>query len=116
LHPAMSDLMDVFNAGDLAVVHRVAYPNNTRSHFDDQRVWENGNPADTKSYEGWLYRYIQENAVAAGFKLPVLSVQANQPVLLRGTEPFVNIANPDSFDILYADPKRTKLSAGWEGQ
>ena len=116
LHPAMADLMDAYNAGDLAVVHRVAYPNNTRSHFDDQRVWENGNPAQNKSYEGWLYRYIQESAVSAGFKLPALSVQANQPVLLRGTEPFVNIANPDSFDILYPDPKRTKLSTGWEGQ
>ena len=116
LHPSMADLMEVFNAGDLAVVHRVAYPNNTRSHFDDQRVWENGNPAQTKSYEGWLYRYVQENAVAAGFKLPVLSVQANQPVLVRGAEPFVNIANPDSFDIIYPDPKRTKLVTGWDAQ
>src|SRR5262245_27356450 len=35
LHPSLSQLMPVFNSGDLAVVHRVGYPNNTLSHFDD---------------------------------------------------------------------------------
>lgn len=116
LHPSLGDLTEIFNAGDLAVAHRVGFPNNSRSHFDDQRVWENGDPAQPKSFEGWLYRYIQENAVAAGFNLPALSVQANQPVLMRGDEPFVNIANPNTFDYLYTDPKKSKLAAGWDGQ
>ncbi|MGH9868754.1 MAG: DUF1501 domain-containing protein [Candidatus Polarisedimenticolia bacterium] len=114
LHPALSDLMEVYNAGDLAVVHRVGFPDNSRSHFDDQRVWENGDPAQAKSFEGWLYRYIQENALSAGVNLPALSVQPNQPVLLRGTEPFVNIANPDTFDYLPAEPKRSKLAGAWD--
>ena len=116
LHPAMAELMPVFNAGDLAVVHRVGFPANTKSHFDDQRVWENGNPAQTKLFEGWLYRYIQENAISAGVLLPALSVQANQPILLRGQEPFVNIASPNSFDYIYGDPKRTKLTNAYDGQ
>ncbi len=116
LHPAMSPIMPLFNSGDLAVVHRVGYPNNTMSHFDDQRVWENGDPTQTKLFEGWLYRYIEENAVSAGVLLPALSVQANQPVLLRGAEPFVNVANPNSFDYIYGDPKRTKLSTALDGE
>lgn len=115
LHPAMSSLMPLYASGDLAIVHRVGYPNNTMSHFDDQRVWENGNPAQTQLFEGWLYRYIAENAVSAGVQLPALSVQANQPILLRGDEPLVNIANPNSFDYLPADPKKTKLKNGWGG-
>lgn len=115
LHPALADLMDVFNAGELAIAHRVGFPDNSRSHFDDQRVWENGNPAEPKLFEGWLYRYIQENAVAAGFTLPALTVQANQPVIMRGDEPFVNIANPDSFDYFVSGAKRTKLATGWDG-
>jgi uncharacterized protein (DUF1501 family) len=113
LHPAMGDVMEVFNAGELAVVHRVGFPNNSRSHFDDQRVWENGDPLETKSFEGWLYRYVVESAVAQGVTLPALTVQGIPPVLLRGDQKFVNIANPDSFDYLYADPKRSKLSGGW---
>jgi uncharacterized protein (DUF1501 family) len=114
LHPAMAQILPVFASGDLAVVHRVGFPNNTKSHFDDQRIWENGDPTQPKMFEGWLYRYIIDNAVAAGFNLPALSVQANQPILMRGDEPFVNIANPDSFDYIPADPKRTKLSSGWD--
>jgi uncharacterized protein (DUF1501 family) len=98
------------------VIHRAGYPNNTKSHFDDQRVWENGDPTQTKMFEGWLYRYIEENAVSAGVLLPALSVQANQPVLLRGEEPFVNIANPNSFDYIYSDPKRSKISAAFDGE
>src|SRR5262245_46957489 len=104
LHPAMGQLLPLYATGDLAVVHRVGYPNNTKSHFDDQRVWENGDPTHTKLFEGWLYRYIEENAVSSGVMLPALSVQSNQPVLLRGAEPFVNIANPNSFDYIYGDP------------
>ena len=114
LHPAMAQILPVFTSGDLAVVHRVGYPNNTKSHFDDQRVWENGDPTQTKLFEGWLYRYIQENAVSSGVLLPALSVQSNQPVLLRGAEPFVNIANPNSFDYIYSDPKKTKITGTYD--
>jgi len=113
LHPAMADVMDVFNAGNLAIVHRVGFPNNSRSHFDDQRVWENGDPTEPKMFEGWLYRYVVENAVAQGVQLPALSVQGTPPVILRGNEKFVNVANPDSFDYLPAAPKRTKLANAW---
>ncbi len=113
LHPALADLMEVYKAVDLAVVHRVGFPNNSRSHFDDQRTWENGNPADPKSYEGWLYRYIAQNAVDQGASLPAITVQALPPVILRGDETFVNVANPDSFDYIYPDPKRSKFMNSW---
>ena len=116
LHPALADLMEPFNAGDLAVVHRVGFPNNSRSHFDDQRVWENGDPTESKSFEGWLYRYIQASALGQGVSLPALTVQALPPVLMRGQEKFVNIANPDSFSYLPAEPKRSKLANGWRTQ
>jgi uncharacterized protein (DUF1501 family) len=113
LHPALADLMEVYNAGDLAVVHRVGFPNNSRSHFDDQRTWENGNPADPKSYEGWLYRYIVQSAIDQGVRLPAITVQALPPVIVRGDEKFVNVANPDSFDYIFPDPKRSKFMNSW---
>src|SRR5438094_660255 len=81
LHPKLADLMPVFGSADLAVVHRVGFPNNSRSHFDDQRTWENGNPANPQLFEGWLYRYIESNAVSQGVSLPALSAQANPPVI-----------------------------------
>jgi uncharacterized protein (DUF1501 family) len=116
LHPALEDLQQGYAAGDLAVIHRVGYPNASRSHFDGQRIWENGDPSQTKLFEGWLYRYIQQNALSAGLDLPVLSVQPTVPLMLRGEEKFPNIANPDSFDYNFTEPLRTKYAQGWRGQ
>jgi len=113
LHPALADMESIFTAGDLAVVHRVGYPNNSQSHFDGQRILENGDPSRAQLFEGWLYRYIRDNLVAAGADLPVLTVQGLSPVLVRGEEKFVNIANPNDFDYLAAEPKASKYAGGW---
>ena len=84
LHPALSGLMDSFNAGDLAVIHRAGYANSTRSHFDGQRIWENGDPTQPEMFEGWLARYIDENLAEFDGKLPVLTAQPLSPVIVRG--------------------------------
>src|ERR1041385_3139627 len=40
LHPAMSDLVPLFNSHSLALVQRVGYRTQSRSHFDSQVYWE----------------------------------------------------------------------------
>jgi len=115
LHPALGDLSDAFDDGELAVLHRIGYNNNTRSHFDGQRIWENGDPTQPQLFEGWLYRYIQDCAVSAGVDLPVFTVQSTPPVLLRGQEKFVNVASPDNFNYIVGDPPRGKLAGAWRG-
>src|SRR5206468_1936797 len=52
LHPSLKFLAPVYNAGDLAIIHRVGYPNQSRSHFDSQNYWENGNPNNDLSKDG----------------------------------------------------------------
>lgn len=114
LHPALSPMIDLYNAGDLAVIHRVGYPNNSKSHFDGSRIWENGTPAQPGLYEGWLYRYIAENSVSMGVDLPALSLQPTPPVILQGAgERFVNIANPNQFSYVLPEPKRAKAREAW---
>ncbi|MEM7166519.1 MAG: DUF1501 domain-containing protein [Planctomycetota bacterium] len=58
LHPAMSSLHNLFNLGDVALIHRVGYDNQSRSHFSSQQYWETGNPGDASFHEGFLYRYV----------------------------------------------------------
>jgi uncharacterized protein (DUF1501 family) len=116
-HPALADMMDAFNAGELAAIHRVGYPNSSQSHFDGQRIWENGDPAQATLFEGWLYRYVQESALAAGVNLPVFTAQGLPPLLLRGEEKFVNVSTPESFSYIFADPnEKAKASAMWRDQ
>lgn len=116
-HPALADMMDGFNAGELAVVHRIGYSNSSRSHFDGQRIWENGDPTQPFLFEGWLYRYIQESALSAGVNLPVLTSQSRPPILTQGAEKFVNVATPGSFDYIFSDPdEKAKASLIWRNQ
>jgi uncharacterized protein (DUF1501 family) len=57
LHPALGPLKDRFDAGQLAVVLGVGYPNPDRSHFRAMDIWQTAVP---EAYErtGWLGRYL----------------------------------------------------------
>jgi len=112
-HPALQPMLEAFQAGELAVIHRVGYEDSSQSHFDGQRIWENGDPTRPALFEGWLYRYIHDNALAAGVTLPAFSVQPLSPTLLRGEQKFVNIADPGGFDYLPGEPLRSKYATGW---
>jgi len=52
-HPSMGPLADLYNQGDLAIVHGVGYPNSPRSHFRSMDIWHTCEP-DKMGTEGWL--------------------------------------------------------------
>ena len=104
LHPALKFLAPVYNAGDLALIHRVAYPRQSRSHFDSQNYWENGNPNNNLSKDGIFYRtmleYIRDQGLAAS-PLTGVSIQGSLPLILRGSEaPMTNLTDPLRYDLL----------------
>ena len=113
LHPALQPLKAMYDSNDLAVMHRVGYADSSHSHFDGQRIWENGDPSQPKLFEGWLYRYLRQQSGTESAALPVLTAQATAPLLLRGDQSYLNIANPDEFDFLHMPPKRDKYSGAW---
>jgi len=104
LHPALKFLAPVYNAGDLALIHRVAYPRQSRSHFDSQNYWENGNPNNNLSKDGIFYRtmleYIRDQGTAAS-ALTGVSIQGSLPLILRGSDaPMTNLTDPLRYDLL----------------
>ncbi|MBC8261691.1 MAG: DUF1501 domain-containing protein [Planctomycetia bacterium] len=96
MHPAMTPLMEIYNhsalnglagPGNLAILHRVGYPQQSRSHFSAQHFWENGVPGDEQLDEGMLYRRF---ASAPGFTdLPFAGafLDDSLPTALRGATP-----------------------------
>ena len=42
LHPRLKFLKQRFDAGQLAVINGVGYPNYNRSHFESMRIWQEG--------------------------------------------------------------------------
>jgi uncharacterized protein (DUF1501 family) len=57
LHPRLTGLRQIFDAGDLAIVQRTGYSNSSRSHFLGTDIWSTANPSNA-SGTGWLGRYL----------------------------------------------------------
>jgi len=66
LNPSMSALQDIYNAGDLAVLPAVQYPNSSHSHFSGQDFIEGGDPSAIT--DGWLYRHLDLQGALGGIE------------------------------------------------
>jgi uncharacterized protein (DUF1501 family) len=58
LHPRMTGIKQLYDAGKAAIVVGVGYPNPDGSHFKSQDIWHTGK-LDGKG-EGWLGRYASQ--------------------------------------------------------
>ena len=102
LHPMMQAMMPIFNAGDLAVIHRVGYANQSQSHFNSQDFWERGVPNNPDVTDGVFYRQLHEmldltdpmNSFAAA------SIDSSAFTALKGAIPFPNFTSAEQFNFL----------------
>jgi uncharacterized protein (DUF1501 family) len=39
MHPAMGPMKDIFESGDMAIIHGIGYANSPRSHFRSMDIW-----------------------------------------------------------------------------
>ncbi len=101
LHPALKFLSPIYNAGDLAVIHRVGYPRQSRSHFDSQNYWENGAPNNNQTHDGLLYRAMIESGLANKLPLTAVSIGSSLPLILRGSKAaMTNLNDPTRYNLL----------------
>jgi uncharacterized protein (DUF1501 family) len=59
LAPGLSPLRDLWERDEMAVLHAMAIPFRTRSHFDGQAILETGIDRPVGSSDGWLNRLLQ---------------------------------------------------------
>src|SRR5712691_7884901 len=57
LHPRLTGLKQIFDAGQLALIQRTGYENQTRSHFLGTDIWSTGEPGNSQG-TGWVGRYL----------------------------------------------------------
>ncbi len=57
LHPSLTGFKELHDAGLLAIVQGVGYPNPNRSHFKSTDIWSTASP-DGRLHTGWLGRYF----------------------------------------------------------
>ena len=58
-NPALAPIKDLYDQGDVAVVHGVGYSNPNRSHFRSMDIWHTCEP-DKIGTEGWLGKVIRD--------------------------------------------------------
>ena len=58
-HPEMGPIMNIYEQGNMAIIHGVGYANAPRSHFRSMDIWHTCEP-DKLGTEGWLGRATKE--------------------------------------------------------
>ena len=115
LHPSLAPMMEIYKAGDLAILHRVGYKNQSRSHFDSQQFYENGTN-DPKLEEGMIYRHVVE-----GYDLPTspfvaLGLSSNQLTSLKGKQAIPNLSDVRTFKFAGSKARNLKFLGGAESK
>ena len=109
-HPALKNLAEIQQKGDLTILQNVGYPEPNRSHFRSQEIWQTASASNHYLNEGWLGRYLdlqcKEHQPTAGINLDAIDNLA-----LKGNEPnFITVKDPNRFKIRNDKEENIKLS------
>jgi uncharacterized protein (DUF1501 family) len=66
-HPALAKLKPLHDAGELASIQRVGYPDQNGSHFSSQKFWETAKPGDEEFQEGFVARWAEHKLAQLDF-------------------------------------------------
>ena len=79
LHPSMGDFKQMHANGKLAIVHSVAYPTPSYSHFRSTDIWMMATDENVQGDTGWAGRYLQDRFTNYP-SLPTLDRDATVPM------------------------------------
>jgi uncharacterized protein (DUF1501 family) len=108
-HHRAKGLSELFEAGELAVVHAAGLNDGTRSHFDAEDRMERAAPDASSQAGGWLGRWM--NAVKPEGILPALAVGAAAPDSLRGATGVVVAEGMDAMRVAAGHGYSTAIRA-----
>jgi uncharacterized protein (DUF1501 family) len=101
LNNALPFLGAQFNAGDLAVVQGVGYPNPNRSHFVSTSIWETADTTN-RANTGWLGRYF-DNACEGCDPTVGIALNKTQPESFGAVRnPGICLSSPELYRWIHA--------------
>ena len=89
LHPALEEIMPLWEQNSLAFIHACGSPDSTRSHFDAQFDIETGTPREQSTIDGWMNRVLA--ALPQGTPTQAVSVGTTTPYILKGSMAVANL-------------------------
>lgn len=96
LHPALSPLLPLYQAGDLALIHATGAPDESRSHFVAQALMEQGVSPD---YTGWLARHLATLDTQNTSPVRAIGIGETVQMALLGPAPATLIPSVDGYQL-----------------
>jgi uncharacterized protein (DUF1501 family) len=91
LNPVMPGIKHLFDAGEVALVQGVGYPNPVYSHFEGLYIWEHADPTMQQT-EGWLGKLLASQLDSQGHPLAGCALgQASTPAELLAQSATVSV-------------------------
>jgi uncharacterized protein (DUF1501 family) len=119
LHPNLSPMLPLWNAGKVAAVHATGLPAPNRSHFAAMEELEDADPASSKRV-GWLNRLVgtrDHHSPLQGVGMvsgpPPTELVGPVPLMTVGSVNDMSIAGDDEYDTDPAGKRRRWLQTLW---
>jgi uncharacterized protein (DUF1501 family) len=84
-HPSLAPLQEIYQSGQLLVVHATGSIDPSRSHFDAMQFMEYGTPGNKTTGTGWIGRHLQTTAWQNESPFRAIGMGAMVPSSLRGS-------------------------------
>ena len=97
LHPALAELLPLWDTGELAIVQGVGYPLPNLSHFRSIEIWDTASNAHEYLSDGWVARAMHTGyAQRAAFATEGVVIGGADAAVLNGARA-VRLNNPEAF-------------------
>jgi uncharacterized protein (DUF1501 family) len=112
LHPSLAGFGKLLEAGQLAVLQGIGYPNPSRSHFRSMDIWQTANMGERLPGDGWLGRAISRPELRREGTLPAMHLGSGKlPLALVGrTAEVPSIASLEDYKLRPGAAGRELLS------
>ena len=112
LNGKLAGVKRLFDAGRVAIVQGVGYPDPVFSHFESIRIWETADPA-RRSINGWLGQLAAKNYDTLGHPLTTCACGATDvPGALRDLQATITVIDdPKTYGFSGGDPVEEAVTA-----
>ncbi|MDR3391922.1 MAG: DUF1501 domain-containing protein [Sulfuriferula sp.] len=97
LHPALQPMLPLWQAGEVAVVQGVGYPDPNLSHFRAIEIWDTASASNEYLEQGWLSRTFAQFPPPQGFAAEGVSIGSADLGPLAGGARAIVLNNADQF-------------------
>ncbi|MBL3599407.1 MAG: DUF1501 domain-containing protein [gamma proteobacterium endosymbiont of Lamellibrachia anaximandri] len=97
MHPALESLMPLWEAGEMAWIQGLGYPQPNRSHFRSIAIWDSASASDEIKSEGWLSPVVKALPLRDQKPLDGIMIGRNKGPLAGEGMRVVSLSDSDVF-------------------